>query len=214
MVPAQPPQSVAPPPHALGCPKCGIGAQAATGILTCTGCGLVYALHAGARADSRVVPVPFDQRAERVKAVSNGIVLRKMALVAPEGVSEGTLDPVTGYIPIEQNGVYFGDIFTIAVWRKVDVLKLVATAILPFPLALLFVSLGITQHPVFLAFGAPFVLGTAWMTYRAFKIKVHMARVVGSTRTIEVRFDAPIWRRKKFHDEMLRRAGIAPSPIP
>ena len=203
-----------PPPHALGCPKCGIGAPAATGLMTCAGCGLRFALHAGARADTRVVPVPFDPRAERVKAVSNGIVLRKMALVAPEGVSEGTLDPVTGYIPIDQNGVYFGDIFTIAVWRKVDVLKLVATAILPLPLALIFVSLGITQSPVFLAFGVPLALGTAWMVYRAFKIKVHMARVVGSARTIEVRFDAPIWRKKKFHDEMLRRAGIAPSPIP
>jgi hypothetical protein len=52
------------------------------------------------------------------------------------------------------------------------------------------------------------------MIYRAFKIKVHMARIVGSARTIEVRFDSPLWRRKKFHDEMLRRAGIAPCAIP
>lgn len=202
------------PPHALGCPKCGMAAQGATGIMACSACGLSFALHAGARADGRVVPVSFDARAERVKVVSNGIVLRKMGLVAPEGVSEGTLDPVTGYIPIDQNGVYFGDIFTVAIWRKVDVLRLVTVAILPFPLALFFVALGITQSPVFLAFGAPFVLGTAWMIYRAFKIKVHMARIVGGARTIEVRFDAPLWRRKKFHDELLRRAGIAPSPIP
>ncbi len=207
-------QVVAPPPHALGCPKCGMSAQGATGIIACAACGLSFALHPGARLDGRVVPVPFDPRAERVKVTSNGIVLRKMGLVAPEGVSEGTLDPVTGYIPIDQNGVYFGDIFTVAIWRKVDVLRLVTVAILPFPLALLFVSLGITQSPAFLAFGAPFVLGTAWMIYRAFKIKVHMARIVGGARTIEVRFDAPLWRRKKFHDELLRRAGIAPAPIP
>jgi hypothetical protein len=202
------------PPQALGCPKCGVAAQAPTGIITCQGCGLPFALHAGARADERVVPPPFNPQAERVKVVTNGLVLRKMGLIAPEGVSEGTLDPVTGYIPMDQHGVYFGDIFTVAVWRKVDVLRLIAAAILPLPLGLLFVSLGISQSPVFLAFGLPFVLGTAWMIYRAFKIKVHMARIVGGARTIEVRFDAPIWRRKKFHDELLRRAGIAPSPIP
>ena len=188
------------PPHALGCPKCGTGVPAPTGIVRCQGCGLTFALHAGARADGRVVPAPLNPQAERVKVVSNGLVLRKMGLVAPEGVSEGTLDPVTGYIPMDQNGVYFGDIFTVAIWRKVDVLKLVATAILPLPLALLFVSLGITQSPVFLAFGLPFVLGTAWMIYRATTIKVHMARIVGGARTIEIRFDAPLWRRKKFHD--------------
>ena len=208
------PTLVVAPPHALGCPKCGIGAAAATGIMTCQSCGLSFALHPGPLTDRGVVPAPFNPQAERVKVISNGLVLRKMGLVAPEGVSEGTMDPVTGYIPMDQNGVYFGDIFTVAVWRKIDVLKLIAASILPLPLAVLFVSLGITTSPVFLAFGLPFVAGTAWMFYRALSIKAHMARIVGSARTIEIRFDAPLWRRKKFHDELLRRAGIQPSPIP
>ena len=75
-------------------------------------------------------------------------------------------------------------------------------------------SLGISQSPVFLIFGLPLLLGTGWMFYRAIMIKAHMTRIVGGARTIEIRFDAPIWRRKKFHDELLRRAGISPAPIP
>jgi hypothetical protein len=202
------------PQHGLTCPGCGFSAQLSASPQTCSACRLTFALYAGPRADASVIPAPFNPHAERVKVTSNGVVLRKMGLVSPEGVSEGTLDPITGYIPMDQSGVYFGDIWSIAVWRKVDVIRIVVAAIIPLPLSLLFLGLCFSASPGFLILELPFVAITAWMFYRAFAIKQHLVRVVGGARTIEVRFDAPIWRRKKFHDELLRRAGISPRQIP
>jgi hypothetical protein len=52
------------------------------------------------------------------------------------------------------------------------------------------------------------------MLYLSLGLKAHMVRVVGSTSILTIRFDSPLWRRRRFHDELLRRAGISPSPIP
>jgi len=55
---------------------------------------------------------------------------------------------------------------------------------------------------------------TVLMLVRAIGTQRNYVRVAGVWRTITIRFDAPWWRRKRFHDELLRRAGIAPSAIP
>jgi hypothetical protein len=180
----------------------------------CAQCRGVFTLRAGRLIDPAVVPPPWDPHARNVKVTSAGIVLRKMGLVSPLGVSEGVLDPVTGLIPMEESGVAFGDIYTVAVWRKVDVIRLIVNIVLVFPFVALFVFLGMALHPVLLVVGLPFDALLAFGLHGALVNKVNFARIVGAYRAVTVRFDRPMWRRRRFHDELLRRAGISPTPIP
>ena len=180
----------------------------------CAQCGGAFTLRAGRLVDPAVVPPPADPRAGNVKVTSAGIVLRKMGLVSALGVSEGVLDPVTGMIPIDEQGVAFGDIYTVAVWRKVDVIRLVVNVLIVLPLVVLFLWLGIAVHPILLVFGLPFDALLAFGIHGALVARANYARVVGAYRAVTVRFDRPMWRRRRFHDELLRRAGIAPGPIP
>lgn len=105
------------PPDALTCPRCRAPAEPSTTVQSCSKCRRTFMLHAGARVNGSVVPPPVDPTLRRIKTRSAGMVLLKSNIVAPEGVLHGTLDPVTGMIPLDQSGVLFSDIYTIAVWR-------------------------------------------------------------------------------------------------
>jgi hypothetical protein len=199
---------------ALTCPRCLATATPAPGVQVCALCHGTFALHGGARFDPSVVPPPFDARLPRIVVKSAGVALTKRGMVAPEGVSEGTLDPVTGFIPMDQSGVLYPDVFTIAVWRKVDVLRLVVALLIPLPVTFLFVVGAVSTWVGLLVPAALFAAVVAYMLYRALGLRAHMVRVAGTWRTIIIRFDSPMWRRRRFHDELLRRAGIGPAAIP
>ncbi len=199
---------------ALTCPRCDAPAQAAATVQACARCAKPFTLRAGPRLDAQVVPPPYDPRSPRIIVKSAGVVLLKRGMLAPEGVSEGTLDPITGMVPMDQSGVLYPDVVSIAVYRKVDVVRIVAACLLPLPLSLLCVYGAVATSPVILAFGLPFYAIFAYMLWRALGLKANLVRVVGVHRTITVRFDSPLWRRQKFHDELLRRAGVSPSRIP
>lgn len=142
-----------------------------------------------------------------------GLVSYRLGIVEAEGVAAGDTDPVLGMIPMDKSGVAHGDILTISVWRKIDVLALVVALLVPVPLALL--GLAATLESVAgLFLLVPFGTLGAWMLYRALGIRRNFVRVVGRYRAIEIRFDKPSWRRRKFHDELLRRAGLPPAEIP
>jgi len=182
-------------------------------VQRCTGCGGDFTLHAGYALDASVRPPPADPRAERIKVRSAGAVTYSMGIVEAYGVSEGMTDPITGLIPIDQSGVAYPDIFTIAVWRKIAVVELVVALLIPLPITLLTLW-GSLHAPGLLIVFAFFALILGLMLYRAVSVKANFVRVAGRYRTITVRFDRPLRRRRRFHAELLRRAGVAPSMIP
>jgi hypothetical protein len=208
------------PPHqanedAFACPWCGAKAAFARGPQRCGACNKSFALHAGVRCDSQVAPPPFDPNARSIRVKSAGLVLLKMGEVTPHGVAGGTLDPVTGMVPMDQAGVLFVDIKSIAVWRKVDVMRVIAAMIVPAPIALALIAATIAGAPwPVLVFGLVFAAITAAMLRRAIRVGANMMRVAGAYRTIVLRFDTMWNDPKRFHDEVLRRAGIPESPLP
>jgi hypothetical protein len=199
---------------ALTCPRCLASAVPAPGLQLCASCHGTFALYGGARFDPAVVPPPVDPRLPRIVVKSAGVVLMKRGMVAPEGVSEGTLDPVTGFIPMDQSGVLYSDVITIAVWRKIDAIRLVVALLIPLPITLFLVAGAVSAWVGLLVPAAVFGAIVAYMLYRALSLKAHLVRIAGPWRTISIRFDSPLWRRRRFHDELLRRAGIAPAEIP
>jgi hypothetical protein len=207
---ATPPMS----PAALTCPRCLAAATPAPTAQSCASCHGSFGLYAGPRLEASVVPPPVDPRLPRIVVKSAGVVLMKRGMVAPEGVSEGTLDPVTGFIPMDQSGVLYTDVITIAVWRKIDVVRLVVALLIPLPVAILFVVAAVSAWAGLLVPAAAFAAIVAYMLYRALSLRAHMVRIAGTWRTITIRFDSPMWRRRRFHDELLRRVGIAAAGIP
>jgi hypothetical protein len=137
-----------------------------------------------------------------------------MGVVDPLGVAEGLLDPIVGMVPVNQSGVAFPEICTVAVWRRIDLITLAVGLVVMLPLALLCLYAAIVENPWFLVVGLPIDLILAFVLYRSVGVKMSFVRVTGSSRTITVRFDSPFWRRHRFHDELLRRAGISASMIP
>lgn len=182
---------------------------------TCKRCGKRCVLRCGAMLDRNVVPPPYDPSLPRIVVKFSTWVLLKRAEVAPEGVSEGTLDPVTGLVPMDKSGILYADIQTIAVYRKVDVARLIAALLLPTPLALLTLFAAISSRaPAFLIVALPLMLISAYFLWRTAILRGHFVRVAGRWRTITIRFDSPLWRRRPFHDELMRRSGLTPSAIP
>lgn len=66
----------------------------------------------------------------------------------------------------------------------------------------------------FLALALPFTLLAAFMIHRAVVRQKNFARICGRYGHVTIRFDRPGWRRRRFHGELLRRAGLRDSPIP
>ena len=200
---------------ALTCPRCGASIAPSYEFSPCPACGGINLLLLGRASDGRIQP-QATLRDPPIRVKSAGMVLMKQGEVGPYGVSEGTLDPVTGMIPLDQSGVGWNDIRSIAVWRKVDVIGVVAATILPLPAALFCIWIGIAiPSAIPAAIGLPFLLIALYMYYRAIVIRAHWVRVVGLYRTITIRFDRPGRRRNAFYGELLRRAGIlALPPLP
>ena len=200
---------------AMTCPRCGAPATPSYEFGPCKACAGVIVLLLGRAVDGRIQPqATLNDPPIRVK--SAGLVLMKQGEVGPYGVSEGTLDPVTGMIPMDQSGVGWNDIRSIAVWRKVDVMSVVAATMLPLPMGLLCIAIAIAiPSAVPAAFGLPFLFIAGYMYYRAIVIRAHWVRIAGVYRTITIRFDRPGRRRHAFYSELLRRAGVpATPPIP
>jgi hypothetical protein len=201
------------PANALTCPRCDRPATPSADVQVCQGCNGAFTLRAGALLDPNVQIPAFDPAAPHIKVKSAGFILLKQGVVDQFGVAEGTLDPIVGMVPMDKSGVAYGDIFTVAVWRKVSVAPLVVGILLLLPFVLLLL-IAAFSNAYFLIVGLPFDLFFGFVLYRTIILKANMVRVAGSVRTVRIRFDNPLWRRKKFHDELFRRAGLSPSPIP
>jgi hypothetical protein len=190
------------------CPHCEAQATPQQAAQQCTGCSKAFSLHAGPALDpSRQPSAP---RQDKIKVKAEGL---RFGVVDTHGVAEGIVDPITGFIPIDQSGVAYGDIVSVAVWRRPAWVELVAAVMVPLPITF-FALYAALSSPNWLWIAMPFAFFAAFMLYRALLVQAHFARIVGRDRTITVRFDRPLRRRRRFHAELLARTGIPPAPIP
>lgn len=192
------------------CPRC-CAPAAGPGLHACAGCSKRFASYSGPVLDPTRVPAPAGPK---VHVKSPGAFLMRYGCVDERGVSEGNLDPLIGAVPVDTSGVWWGDVVSIAVWRSPAWLDLVVALLVPVPvgLGLLALSMGVGWGA---AIPGAVLLGLAgYLIWRALVVQACRARVIGRHRTIVVRFDRPPWRRQRFHDELIRRAGGTPQPLP
>lgn len=213
--PARPPSWPPPAPVvAFACPRCQAQAEPRAETQRCA-CGLRFSLRAGPLLDSSLRPPAPAESSSRIKVKSSGAFLRRFAVLEPDGLQEGTLDPVTGHIPMTDAKVAYRAVFTVAVWRRIPWGSALAFLLLALPLTALSVLATISSREAgMLVLSGPLTVLSAWIAWSVFGMRAHWARVVSPRGEVRVRFDAPFWRRRRFHDELLRRCGIAPGPIP
>lgn len=157
--------------------------------------------------DASVVPPPFDPTLPVVRVKWASTFTYKFGELQPHGVGTGDNDPILGMIAMDSSGVLFPDIVYVAFWRKLGWLEAVLATFTLLPITLALSAATIRSPAVSLA-TLPFAALTAWVYYQAFVIRHQWVRVVGRYRTIEIRFDRPLWRRKRFYAELLRRTGL------
>ncbi len=202
-----------PPPQALQCPRCGKAARPAQAVQTCA-CGLRFSLRAGAFLDRSIEPPPLDPKAEVVVVKGTGMV-RRYGRLDPDAVVEGALDPVLARLPMTAAKIAYRAIYTVAVWRQIAWRSLVAVLLVPVPFTWLLASAWRNQpDPALLALTLAMALLTLGSLASVLLLRTHYVRVVSARETLIIRFDRPLRRRRRFHDELLRRAGISPGPLP
>jgi hypothetical protein len=167
--------------------------------------------------DRAVVPPAYDPSRRTIIVKWPGVVLMQRADLEAEGVKAGDLDPIIGLAVLSATGVRYPEILSLTTWKRMDWVRLVVAIIVPTPIFVAFLALAIkapAAFPVFLAISAFFGACAAWLVYTGAIVQKNMVRVAGTTRTITIRFDRPIWRRRRFHDELFYRAGISAGPLP
>jgi hypothetical protein len=198
---------------ALACPRCQAPATCAPEPQACAKCGRRFALHAGALVDATVKAPPADPQSKRVKVRAAGLLLFHAGILEPDSIQEGTLDPVIGRLPVNSTSIGYGNIYTVAFWRSIDVVHAILNAVAW--VATVVFAIGGLREPGVLFCGIPFTVFTIWWTVRIYGVRRWHARVIGlKGQTIAVRFDKPWWNRRRFHRELLRRCGIPGSRMP
>ncbi|MGC4115023.1 MAG: hypothetical protein QM765_10515 [Myxococcales bacterium] len=202
------------PPQALQCPRCGAAAKPADSVQRCGKCRLRFVLRAGAFLDRAVQPPPLDPRAEVVIVKSSG-ALRRYGRLDPDALVEGALDPLFARLPMTTTKLSYRAIYTLAVWRQIPWRSALAVLLIPVPFTwALFSVWRADPLPGLLAMTLAMAALTLGSLASIFLVQSHYVRAVGAHETLLVRFDRPLFRRKKFHDELLRRSGLSPSPLP
>lgn len=202
---------------ALTCPWCSVPATPSTVPQRCSSCRRTFTLSAGPALDASVVPPPAHPGAPRISLRWSIVVTYRFAHLDPMGVTCGTLDPVIAVAPVDQAGVGFTDILSIAIWRKLALKDLVAGVLVPLPIALfslygaiLSVSRSGAGAAIFGVIALVFGLLAAYLFHRGIVVGRRHARIVGRFASFTVMFDSS----RAFHQELFRRTGLAPPPIP
>jgi hypothetical protein len=164
-----------------------------------------------------VVPPPAHPGAFRIFVKWSIVVSYRVARLDPMAVYFATLDPVVGMAPLDETGIAYGDIVSIAVWRNLALSEIIVGTLIPLPIALFAAygailavtksaGVGVTLGVIALGFG----LIAAWMLYRGIVIGRRHARVTGRWRSFTVRFE----KSPAFYEELFRRSGIVAPVIP
>jgi hypothetical protein len=216
MMQSSPPAS---PTVALACPWCNAPSSPCFGPQTkvCEACHRKLTLTLGPAQDPSVVVPPPHPNAFPINLKWSILVTYKFARLDPGGVTSGTLDPVVGLAPIDQVGIAWPDVVSIAVWRKVGWVDCVIGALVPAPVAALCAWAAVatvTKAPgvagVFIVLAIVFGLVAVHLFRRGLVIGKRQMRIVGRYGSMTVPFsDSPA-----FHSEIFRRCGLPPPPIP
>jgi hypothetical protein len=209
VIPTAGPQAGAP----LTCPRCGAAVRADSEAQKCGRCSKWFSLVAGPAMDGNVIVPPFDP-SNRTYGVRWSVVFTyKYGALDPMGISEGMLDPVIGVQSISHAGVAYPDIVSIAIWRKLDWVAIVV-AVLFLPVALGCLAAALAKVWGLAIFGVGLGAAVAYLGYRGIVVGRCYARVVGRYAAVTVRFDQPASKRRAFHDELFRRAGLRAPQLP
>ena len=205
------------PPNALACPWCDCPAVPSPVAQSCAGCRRRFTLSAGPALDGSVMPAPYHPAAMRIALKWSMVVTYGFATLEPPGIHSGTLDPVLAVAPIEQTLIAYGDVVSIAVWRKVAWGDCIAATLLLVPLALLaawIAILAVTKAGGVAAVSAAIALAlgclAAWLYRRGIVVGRRQARIVGRWASARVPFETS----PAFHEELFRRCGIARPLVP
>jgi uncharacterized membrane protein (DUF441 family) len=205
------------PPNALACPWCDCPAVPGPVAQSCAGCRRRFTLSAGPALDGSVIPAPYHPAAMRIALKWSMVVTYGFATLEPPGINSGTLDPVLAVAPVEQTSIAYGDVVSIAVWRKVAWGDCIAATLIPAPLSLLLAVsaiLAVAKAPGVAAVCAAIAIAlgllAAWLYRRGIVIGRRQARIVGRWASARVPFDTS----PAFHEELFRRCGIARPPVP
>lgn len=180
-------------------------------------CGRRFVLRYGALMDASITPPPIDAQAKELKLKAPGLVVVGQAVLKPDAIGFGSLDPILGRFPMDEKGVRFAHLYSVAVWRELNVAQAVMFFIVSLPVGLLslFGIVAAKGEPGGFICGVPFVLLAAFHGYRVFSAKATRLRIVGfKDRTLDVTFIGGLGKRRKFVDELFRRCGLAPVELP
>ena len=183
----------------------------------CQGCRRKFTLSPGPALDGSVVAPPPHPSAFPIHLKWSIVVTYRFARLDPGGVTSGTLDPVVGMAPIDQVGIAFPDVVSIAVWRKLGWVDCIIGALVPLPIALLTlwaailaVSHSLGGAAIFGVIAIVFGLLAAFLFRRGAVTGRRQARIVGRYGSATVLFS----ESPAFHAELFRRCGLAAPPIP
>ncbi len=216
MVPAPP----TPLAVALGCPWCGCPSNPSPSVQTCAGCQKRFTLSAGPALDAAVVPAPFHPASPRIPLRWSAVVTYQFATLEPPGIHAGTLDPVMALSPIEQTSIAYGDVVSIAVWRKLGIVDCVVAVLVPLPIALfcgwIAILIAFSRVP---SFGAAAVFAAIALAMGALAVYLFRRGVVIGKRKARVvgrwgSSTAHVETSPAFVDELFRRCGIVRPPVP
>jgi hypothetical protein len=214
---AQPSYPPAPPGLALTCPWCSAAATPSPSVQTCGACRHAFTLTPGPALDASVIAPPPHPNAYNITMKWSIVVTYKFATLDAGGITSGTLDPVVAMAPIDQMGIAFPDVVSIAVWKKLAWTDIIAGTLLPLPMALFcfYVTVAAARKGpgvavVFGLIGVVFALLTAFLLRRGIIIGRRQARVVGRWASLTV----PFASSPTFYGELFRRCGLVAPPVP
>lgn len=203
----------------FSCPWCNAAATPGPAPQACASCKRRFTLSVGPALDPRVVaPIPHPATM-KITVKWSAIVTYRFATLDAGGVISGTLDPVLAVAPIDQVGIAFPDIGTIAIWRKIGWSSFLVGLAVPLPIGL-FSALGgalmlrssVGAGIFTLVFGLAFLAVAAIMIQRGAIIGRRRARIVG--RLPGQFIEMELGTGSVFHDQLFRRAGLIPPAIP
>lgn len=203
------------PPHAGQCPKCNAALVPSPGKQTCA-CGLELVFRHGSLSDGSV-KVSAQPGAKELKLRAPGLIVVSQAVLRHDAIGYGALDPVLGRFPIDEKGVRFEHLYSVVVWRQLNIAQLVTFILISLPLGLgslagMIFSKG---EPAAFICGLPFVLLSAFHGYRVFGSRATRMRIVGfKDRTLNVEFTGSLSKRTEFVSEFFARSGLGSVELP
>jgi hypothetical protein len=145
------------------------------------------------------------------------VVTYRFARLEHGGITSGTLDPVVGMAAIDQVGIAFPDVVSIAVWRRLGWVDCIIGTLVPLPITLLCLwatILAVPRSPggaaVFGVLAIVFGLFAFFLFRRGAVVGHRQARIVGRYGTVTV----PFSNSAAFHHELFRRCGLLPPAVP